>query len=177
MDLSKIIKEQRDLILKKYGFEINVEPAQLSDYKYTISTHNDGGFIADIYRDIKDELDSLLQLILYMESAPYLISYTEASAYDDCFQAVFKDWTHSNVVDYIRRKRNNSIKVDVEREIQDIGLQNITSLHCNNILGLEKSRTTLPELYAELKWLKTTAQAQNVNYESLIATESSQEKF
>ena len=58
METARIVKEQRDLILQKYGFNIKVEDAQLSDYKYTINYIFNGGFTATIYRNTKDELIS-----------------------------------------------------------------------------------------------------------------------
>ena len=90
MDVAKIIKEQRDLILQKYGFQIKVEKIVEDNndgyYEYTISTRKDGGFVATIKRKNKDELDSLLNITFYMDSVPYKVSYARAEAYDDCVQ-------------------------------------------------------------------------------------------
>ena len=178
MDTSRIVKEQRDMILKKYGFDIKVEEAQLSAYKYTINYGFNGGFTATIYRDKKDELDSLLQLILYMDSVPYKIALTEANAYWDCFKVCSTPfcansgfWSTQKVVDYIKTKYNNAKKLDAEKELPELGIKTISSLHCNNILGLENSRKKLPELYTELKWLKEASDHKQVDYESLIPVE------
>ena len=178
MDKSSIVKEHRNMILNKYGFSIKVEESQLSDFKYTITTRNCGGFTATIYRDSKDELDTLLQLIEYMDSVPYKLTLTEASAYWDCLKVCNTPfcvdngyWSTQKVVDYIRNKYNNAKKFDAEKELPKLGIKTISSMHCNNILGLETSRKQLPELYTELKWLKQAADQQQTDYESVIPVE------
>ena len=171
METARIVKEQRDLILQKYGFNIKVEDAQLSDYKYTINYNFNGGFTATIYRNTKDELDSLLQLIKYMDSVPYKVAYATAFAYDDCFNSCLGSWATAEVVKHINKKRNESMKVEIVKDFAENGIDNIESLHCNNILVLEKSRKALPQLFAELKWLKEAADHQQVDYEALIPVE------
>ena len=173
MDINRIIKEQRDMILKKYGFDIKVEETQLSDYKYTIKYGYNGGYITTIYRDTKDELDSLLQLIFYMDSMPYKVAYTAASAYDDCYHACFTyaNYGTGNLTDYIRDKYIEAKKVELCNDLTKNGISNISSLHCNNILVLELSKKPLSLLYTDLKWLKETADQKQVDYESLIPIE------
>ena len=75
------------MILQKYGFQINVEKVEDNNndyYEYTISTTNQGGFVATIQRKTKDELDSLLNIIFYMDSVPHKVSCARAEVYDDC---------------------------------------------------------------------------------------------
>ena len=175
MDTSKIVKEQRNLILSKYGFRIQVEHYGLC-FRYTIATRNGGGFTASVYHDSVDEIDTILQLIRYMDTVPYKISYAEAHAYYDCLvhcnsHADSGYWSTAKTVDYIREKYNKARNISVESGLSELGIENVDSLYCNHILGLEASRKTLPQLYSELKWLKETAELKQIDYESLIPFE------
>ena len=44
------------------------------------------------------------------------------------------------------------------------------------VVGLEKSRKALPELYSELKWLKETADREQVDYEEIIPIKVEQDE-
>ena len=65
-------------------------------------------------------------------------------------------------------KLRNAKKVDLEKELADLGIENINSLHCTNVLGLEDAKLKLAELYISLVWLKQTAEQQGLNYETAI---------
>lgn len=165
MDVSKIVKEQRDMILQKYGFQIKVEKDnKYGKYKYTISTRNCGGFVAEFERKTKDELDTLLNLVYYMDSVPYKVSYARAEAYDDCVRT--SPFPFYKVVN--KSKEANKIQILDRSKFEEAGLVNIDAFYLKGVLGLELSRKTIPELYSELKWLKETADREQVDYEEII---------
>jgi len=165
MDVAKIVKEQRDMILQKYGFQIKIEKDnKYGKYKYTITTRNDGGFVAEIERKTKDELDTLLNLVYYMDSVPYKVSYAKAEAYDDCVRT--SPLPFYKVVN--KSKEANKIRILDRSEFEEAGLVNIDAFYLKGVLGLEQSRKTLPELYSELKWLKENADREQVDYEEIV---------
>ncbi len=173
MDVSKIVKEQRDMILQKYGFQIKVEKDnKYGKYKYTISTRNDGGFVAEFERKTKDELDTLLNLVYYMDSVPYKVSYARAEAYDDCVRT--SPFPFYKVVN--KSKEANKIQILDSTKKEEAGLVNIDAFYLKGVLGLEQSRKTIPELYSELKWLKETADREQVDYEEIIPAEVKSEE-
>lgn len=171
MDIKKILLEQRNLNLKKYGIDISYEQSDLSDYKYTIKN---GDFAVYVYRDNKDEIDTLSQIITYLDSAPHKIALAEAGAYKYSIEVCKPIFNTSRVysapiieskMDY---KLKNAEKVDLEKELADLGIESINSLHCTNVLGLEDSKSKLAELYMALVWLKQSAEQQGLNYETAI---------
>ena len=165
MDVSKIVKRQREMILLEHGFNIKIQKNNIYDYyEYTIETRNYGGFVATIRRKTKDELDTLLNLIYYMDSVPYKVSYARAEAYDDCVRT--SPLPFYKVVN--KSKEANKIQILDRSEFEEAGLVNIDAFYLKGVLGLEKSRKALPELYSELKWLKETADREQVDYEEMI---------
>ena len=181
MDNSQIIREQRNLILKKYGFEINVEPAkQLKEFKYTIAYKFNGGYQTTIYRKDKDELDTICQLLTYMETSSFQIAYAKAAAYQDCFSVSCRteNYCTANLFNYIRNKCNEALQINMgETMLENLDVQNISSLHCNNIFMLEKAKNNLQDLYNNLSWLKTVSLSQQLNYESVLTEDPEQDQM
>ncbi len=168
MNTSEILQSQRNLTLSKYGFSIKVENGEFPNYKYTIKNEK---FTTTVYRYTKDELDTILQIIFYMDKEPYRISYAEANAYGDCFNALCKSYSDFKTFEYIKEKFITAKKFDADKELEKYGIRSVSSIHCDNILGLEASRKTLPQLYTELKWLAKCAEQHNVTYEDAIKIE------
>ena len=170
MDIKKILLEQRNLNLKKYGIDISYEQSDLSDYKYTIKN---GDFAVYVYRDNKDEIDTLSQIITYLDSAPHKIALAEAGAIKKCKDICEGELLHGGKktsMAYLEMVNllSNAKKVDLEKELDDLGIVNINSFHCTNVLGLEDTKPKLAELYMSLVWLKQTAEQQSLNYETAI---------
>ena len=170
MDIRKILLEQRNLNLKKYGIDISYEQSELSDYKYTIKNAN---FSVYVYRDTKDEIDTLSQIITYLDSAPHKIALAEAGAIKKCkdicegelLQGGTKpSMAYLSLVELFRNAR----KIDIEKELIEMNIETINSLHCTNVLGLEEEKSKLAELYMSLAWLKQSAEQQGLNYETAI---------
>lgn len=174
MDTATILKSQRNLILQKYGFKIEVEEDNLSNYKYTVSTYDNGGFTATLWTDLKSETGTLLQLLLYMDRPQYQIAYARALAYEDCYRTCTKPkdgyWCTNNIFQDIKRKRDEAIKVDIHllKDFVAMRLNDITALQCNNILSLEDQKKNLEMLLTELNWLQEAAGHKNLDYESVI---------
>ena len=179
MDIRDIIKSQRQTILNKLGFEIQVEESQIADYKYTIKN---GNFTVYAYRDTKDEIDTLYQILKYLDSFEHKLAFTEANAYNYCYQVACPKYDEfytapvKRTVEAIGEKLNNAKKIDVEKELKDMGVEKISSLHCTNVIGLENSKKILNELYENLVFVYTAASQQLVNYESTIELTTPEEE-
>ena len=169
MDMKIMLLSQRNSILKKYGFDISYEQSELSDYKYTIRK---GDFAVYVYRDNKDEVDTLSQIITYIDSAPHKTALGEVKAYENCLNIVHEELSSygrniskSKAFLEIRKLLREARKVDLEKELAALGIQNINSLHCTNVLGLEDAKSELAELYIGLAFLKQSAEQQGLNYD------------
>ncbi len=179
MDIRDIIKSQRQTILNKFGFDIQVEESQITDYKYTIKN---GNFSVFAYRDTKDEIDTLYQVLKYLDSFEHKLAFTEANAYNYCYNVACPKYDEfytapiKRTFEAIEKKLSNAKKVDFEKELKEMGIENISSLHCTNVIGLENSRKTLNELYDNLVFVYTAASQQLVNYESTIELSKPEEE-
>lgn len=181
MDSKKILAEQRMLTLKNHGIEIECKqsPNSLYDYLYTIT---DGKFSVYAYREKKDEVDTLSQVLTYLDSAPHKTALAESRAYQFCLDAldsyqIVADRLYSAKFD-IKNKLRDSKKVDLEKELADLGIESISSLHCVNVIGLEDAKSKLAELYMNLAWLKQSAEQQGLDYDlSIFEAENGLQKI
>ena len=161
---------QRNSIMNNSGFIVRVESSEGSKYKYTIAPNSVSleYFRVEIYRDVKDEIDSLLQTILYLDSTPHKISLAEISAYQFCLDTISSDPAHpANFI--IRKKIKETESAEyIKTKLPDVGIAGIDSFHCSNIQELEHSKEGLFQLYVDLLNLKQAAEQLGIDYESLI---------
>lgn len=178
MDINKILLEQRNLNLKNHGFYIYCEPSDISAFRYTVKNFN---FAVYVYRDDNNEIDTLSQIITYLDSTPHKIALAESRAYDDSLntiRSVMKDQNIHEINSYLQDKLKNAKKVDLKKELEEIGIENINSLHCTDVLALEESKTNLAELYMNLASLKQSAEQQGLNYDlAILAAEKGLQKI
>ena len=180
MDIRDIIKDQRKLILKKHGIDIQVEESQLANYKYSIT--KTGCFSVIAYRDTKDEIDTLYQVLAYLGSYEHKLAFTEASAYDYCYDVAHPTGDElltpplHRTITAIRKKLANANVVDLDKELKEMHIENLNSLHCKNVINLENNKQTLIDLYDNLVFVYTAASQQLVNYESTIELTTPEEE-
>ena len=117
----------------------------------------------------KKNLD-VVQMNISEEAA--VRSYAKAEAYDDCVRT--SPFPFYKVVN--KSKEANKIQILDRSKFEEAGLVNIDAFYLKGVLGLEKSRKALPELYSELKWLKETADREQVDYEEIIPAEVKSEE-
>ncbi len=171
-DSKTTAKNMREAILNKHNVSITVKQTGISDYEYTITN---GHFTLVVCRlDSNNELDTLLQAIRYIDSATHKIAFAEAKAYyislitiEDALKRE-RSKEMSDVRAQIQQRFRQANQVDLFRNIEDLGLQNIDRLHCYNTIGLEDSRRVLLSLYQSLKDLKKICDSKLVDYKSLI---------
>lgn len=174
MNNNNSLLEQRNLNLKHYGFDIECKPSpnSLYDYLYTVTN---GKFSVYVYRENKDEIDTLSQIITYLDSTPHKTALAESRAYQFCLDTldsyqIVADRLFSAKLD-IKNKLRESKTVYLEKELPDLGIENINSFHCVNVLGLEDAKENLSHLYMNLSWLKQMAEQQGINYDTAIFAE------
>lgn len=74
--------------------------------------------------------------------------------------------TISQIITYLF-STNHNVSL-TKKELEEIGIESISSLHCTNILGLEESKLELTKLYMILAWLKQSAEQQWLDYDTAI---------
>ena len=167
----QIAKDKRNKSLNEYGINISVEKTQNSDYKYNITN---GLFEIEVYRDKQNELDTLLQVIRYIDSAPHKLAFKEANAYNNSLivvEAALKKQPSTAISDAradIQQRLRQANRVELFRNLEDFGINNIDQITSFNTIGLEDSKKAIIGLYMSLKQIAKVCEPKLVDYDSLI---------
>ena len=169
----------RNELLNNVGISINVEQTPASDYKYTITN---GCFTLEVYRDNKNEVDTLLQIVFYLSSAPHIMAFREANAYNNSLivvEAALKREPKSKALSDARAdiqqrlRQANIVELFKAEDFENFNIRNLNQITSINTVGLEDAKRKIPWLYSQLKNLADVCFSHNLEYETLISIDES----